>query len=80
MVDFVRTVFRVSVRRACRAVPAPRSTYRYRSRKPEQAVLRKRIREIAATRVRYGCRRIWILLRRKGWPVNAKRVHRLYRL
>jgi putative transposase len=80
MVDFVRAAFRVSARRACRAVPAPRSTYHYRSRRPEQAVLRRRIREIAETRVRYGYRRIWVLLRREGWPVNAKRVHRLYRL
>jgi Transposase IS116/IS110/IS902 family/HTH-like domain/Integrase core domain len=35
--------------------------------------------EIAATRVRYGYRRIHVLLRREGWRVNHKRVHRLYR-
>ncbi|GJE01651.1 hypothetical protein GMJLKIPL_3585 [Methylobacterium isbiliense] len=80
MVDFVRTAFRVSVRRACRAVPAPRSTYHYRSRRPEQAVLRKRIQEIAHVRVRYGYRRICVLLRREGGAVNAKRVYRLYKL
>lgn len=80
MVNLVRTAFRVSVRRACRAVPGPRSTYHYRSRRPEQAVLRGRIREIAETRVSYGYRRIWVLLRREGWPVNAKRVCRLYKL
>jgi putative transposase len=80
VVDFLRAAFRVSVRRACRAVPAPRSTYHYRSGRPEQAVLRKRIREIAEARVRYGYRRIWVLLRRDGWPVNAKRVYRLYKL
>jgi putative transposase len=80
MVDFVRTVFRVSIRRACRAVPAPRSTYHYRSRRPEQAALKQRIREIAEARVRYGYRRIWIILRREGWPINAKRVYRLYKL
>ena len=33
----------------------------------EQAHLTERIREIAATRVRYGCRRIHALLRREGW-------------
>lgn len=80
MVDFVRTVFRVSIRRACRAMLAPRSTYHYRSRRPEQAALRKRIREVAEARVRYGYRRIWIVLRREGWPINAKRVYRLYKL
>lgn len=44
------------------------------------SVLRKRIREIAQTRVRYGCQRIFTLLRREGWRDNHKRVHRLYRL
>lgn len=79
MVDQVRTVWRVSIRRACRAVPVDRSTYHYRSKRAGQAPLVKRIREIAETRVRYGYRRIHVLLRREGWPVNAKRVCRLYR-
>jgi putative transposase len=39
--------------------------------------LAKRIKEIAETRVRYGCRRVHVLLRREGWAVNAKRVYRL---
>jgi putative transposase len=80
MVDFVRACFRVSIRRACKAIPLRRSTYHYRSRKPEQAILRKRIREIAETRTRYGYRRIHVLLRREGWRINAKRVYRLYKL
>jgi putative transposase len=80
MIDFVRTCFRVSIRRACRGVPAARSTYHYLSVRPDQSVLRKRIREIAETRARYGYRRVHILLRREGWPVNVKRVRRLYNL
>ena len=28
---------------------------------------------------RYGYRRVWALLRREGWYVNKKRVHRLWR-
>ncbi len=28
---------------------------------------------------RYGYRRVWALLRREGWSVNKKRVHRLWR-
>ena len=31
-------------------------------------------------RPRFGFTRIWVLLRRVGWPVNLKRVRRLYRL
>jgi transposase InsO family protein len=38
--------------------------------------LRRRIREIAGVRVSYGYRRVHVLLRREGWRVNAKRVHR----
>ncbi len=78
MIDFVKTVFGVSVRRACRAVAAPRSTYHYVAKRPRQDVLRKRIRKLAETRVRYGCRRIHILLQREGWLVNIKRVRRLH--
>ena len=42
--------------------------------------MRARIKELAAARVRYGYRRIWVLLQREGWQVNPKRVARLYRL
>lgn len=38
-----------------------------------------RLRELAAIRVRFGYRRLTVLLRREGWHVNAKRVYRLYR-
>ena len=38
-----------------------------------------RIRELAGSRVRYGYRRLAVLLRREGWVVNTKRVYRLYR-
>ena len=31
-------------------------------------------------RPRFGFQRIWVRLRREGWPVNRKRVRRLYRL
>ena len=79
LVDQVRKVWQVSIRRACRAVPVDRSTYHYRSKRPGQAPLIKRIKEIAETRVRYGYRRIHVLLCREGWTVNVKRVHRLYR-
>jgi putative transposase len=37
-----------------------------------------RLRELAAARVRFGYRRLTVLLRRDGWRVNAKRIYRLY--
>ena len=68
----------MSIRRACAVLGGGRSTHHYTSRRPLQAVLSKRIREIAETRVRYRYRRIHVLLRREGWQVNAKRIYRLY--
>jgi putative transposase len=70
----VRTCFRGGTRRACRVLNL------HRSRRPEQAVLRKRIREIVETGVRYGYRRIHMLLQREGWCAGLTRVYRLYRL
>lgn len=72
--------YRVSVRRACDLAGFSRSAWYRTSTKSDQAPLRARIREIAAVRPRFGFRRIHVLLRREGWPVNHKRVHRLYRL
>lgn len=38
-----------------------------------------RIKDLAGARPRYGYRRLHVLLRRDGWKINHKRVHRLYR-
>jgi hypothetical protein len=38
-----------------------------------------RLKELAAVRVRYGYRRLTILLRREGWEVGPRRIYRLYR-
>ncbi len=79
VVRFFRAGFRVSERRACRVARVPRSSCRYRSVTADQTALRVRLRDLAAARVRYGYRRLHVLLRREGWRVNHKRVYRLYR-
>jgi putative transposase len=70
--------YRVSERRACKVIKISRTSYRYRSIRDEQSPLRMRINEIAKVRVRYGYKRIHVLLRREGWTVNHKRVYRIY--
>ena len=67
------------VTRACGLIQLSRSLYRYRSVRPPCGPLRERIEEIAATKRRYGYRRVYLRLRREGWGVNRKRVYRLYR-
>jgi len=56
-----------------------RSTYHYTSRRPEQAGLKRRIKEICETRVRYVYRRVHVLLDREGWDINIKKTYRIYR-
>jgi putative transposase len=68
----------VSIRRACRVLLVDTSTYHYKSRQCGQADLEKRIKEIAETRMRYGYRRVHVVLRREGWMINIKRTYRLY--
>jgi len=79
VVQFFRVGFQVSERRACRVAGVPRSSCRYRSQARDQTPLRHRLRELAAARVRYGYRRLHVLLQREGWRVNHKRIYRLYR-
>lgn len=68
----------VKMRRACRLVKQTRSVQYYRSIKDPQVELRARMRELAHTRVRYGYRRVHVLLTREGWSVGRNRAYRLY--
>ena len=71
---------RVSERRACRVLGQPRSTQRYKSKRPSQdQSLLKEMRRITARHPRYGCPRVHHELTEKGWSVNRKRVHRLWK-
>jgi len=55
-----------------------RATMNHHSRRDPQAALKMRLRELAASRVSFGYRRLTVMLRREGWAVNAKRIYRLY--
>ncbi len=69
----------MSARRACVTLRIDRSLYVYKSKRGTQAELKQRIKEICETRVRYGYRRVHVLLRREGFAVNPKRIYRLYK-
>ena len=77
---YLEKAYKASERRCCRVLRLNRGLYRRQPKKDEQAFLRMRIKEIAAVRVRYGYRRIHVLLRREGWAINVKRVYRLYKI
>jgi putative transposase len=79
MVDHLREQYRASERQACRVLLMVRGTYRYKSHPEPWTELRMRIREIAQSRVRYGYRKIRVLLNREGWNAGKYLVYRLYK-
>ena len=78
-VRHVQEVLHVSQRRVCRALGQPRSSQRYVAlpRNGEKE-LTEMMRRMALRHPRYGYRRVTVLLRREGWRINRKRVHRLW--
>jgi putative transposase len=62
-------------RRALYYPVRPRSPHR----RPDEAKARASVRRLALRYVTYGHRRVWAMLRREGWAINRKRVHRLMR-
>jgi putative transposase len=68
-----------SERRPCALTRLNRSTQRKPSIRDPRLALRQRMREIVQTRIRYGYRRVHVMLRREGWAVGKNLVYRLYR-
>lgn len=68
-----------SQRRACELVGMAPKTYRHGSVRPDDSMLRSRLREMANERRRFGYRRLHLLLRREGVEINHKKLFRLYR-
>ena len=77
-VRYLLAAYPVSERRACRVCRLSRGTWHYQPQGDRQVALRQRIRDLARARVRYGYKRIHVLLKREGIHVNHKRVYRLY--
>ena len=77
-VGWLRERYAFSERRACRLGGTGRSSARYRPVRGDDAAVRRRLRELAAERPRFGYRRLHGLRRREGIVVNHKRIQRLY--
>lgn len=75
----LKSEFSVSERRACRVIGADRTSMRYATRRAPDTALRRRLRDLAHARRRFGYRRLFILLRREGEPAGKNRIYRLYR-
>lgn len=79
--DFVRSQFGLSERRACEILCLPRSTHRYAPRREpyDEELLIRLLRRFVATHPRHGYRRFWSELRKAGIPISLKTTYRLWR-
>lgn len=78
VVAYICDDYPVSERRACRILRLHRSTQRYQSHRDPELELRARMRELARNRIRFGYRRLHVLLRREGWKLGKNQAYRLY--
>ena len=78
LIIFIMAAYQVAIRRACAVLPMHRSVFYYKQHKREEALLLMRMKEIAFARIRYGFRRIEIMLCREGFRDNHKRMRRVY--
>jgi putative transposase len=77
-VAHARAAFDLSERRACAILGFDRTSVRYRSRRGDDADLRRRLCALAGERRRFGWRRLMILLAREGIAPNHKKLRRVY--
>lgn len=71
--------FGLSQRRASGLIGLSRNTLRHEPKQDKDGDLRKRIKELAEQRRRFGYRRLHVLLKRESLVKNHKRTERIYR-
>lgn len=71
--------FQLSERHACRLLDIDRGSYRYEPSDQKGLPLKEQLLELARQKPRYGYRRLWALLVKRGHQINVKRVYRWYR-
>ena len=70
--------FFISERRACRITRVARTTKRYRTKVRDDSPVLDAIQKVVRDNPRYGCPRVYRMLRRSGLDINHKKVHRIY--
>jgi putative transposase len=65
--------------RACILAGQPRSTLSYRAKPKDYPIVAEPLKELADQRPRWGWRRLFIMIKRKGIEVGEFRFRRIYR-
>ncbi len=70
--------FEISTKRACELAALARSTWYKKPNPRDWTLLRIRLRDLAKRHLRYGYRRLHIMLKREGWRISSKTVYKIY--
>ena len=70
LAEWAQQAHDLSQRHVAGLIPVDRATLRYEHHRDPQDALRVRLRELAGSRVRYGYRRLTVMLKREGWEVT----------
>lgn len=78
VIEYLKTTYAFSERRACSLLALTRSSYRYQSQPKDDTQLTTRLNELATQYPVYGYLMLHGLLKQEGLVVNRKRTYRLY--
>lgn len=71
--------FGLSLRKTCMLIGLSRTSFAYQPiLRPDEEAIRKRLKELAQSRRRFGRPRLHVMLRREGFMINHKRTERMY--
>jgi putative transposase len=77
-VEFVVTNYKLCISKACSDINISRSSYYYQPRVTTD-VIEQKLLELSYANPKYGCRKLFQLLRLHGYVVNHKKVSRIYK-
>jgi putative transposase len=80
VVKYIVSHYGLKLARACKLMKQVRSTQYLHSTKDPKLPLRQRLKELAQVRLRWGYRRLHVLLRREGFQLGVNQTYRWYRL
>jgi putative transposase len=80
VVKYIVSHYGLKLARACRLIKQVRSTQYLHSTKDPKLPLRQRLKELAQVRLRWGYRRLHVLLKREGFQLGVNQTYRSYRL
>lgn len=78
VVEYVVSMYAISVRKACRLASVSRTGFAYKPKPAKDGKLKKRLVELATQYPRYGYLMLHSLLKSEGLVINKKHTYRLY--